>query len=383
MDALYIHIRNHGYRRPGGPAPPASRTGYDPVPECQLRRTRVMSDRRQFLKTAALGAAAAMLEPAFARESARGTTIPVPRVMRVASTWDFGVPANHAAWGILGKGGHSLDAVEAGARVPEADIRNHSVGKGGYPDRDGHVTLDASIMDAKGDCGGVAALEDIEHAVSVARRVMERTPHVLLVGEGALQFALEQGFRKSNLLTPAARQAWKDWLGTAHYKPAINGEARSHGEGVRGGKRNHDTIGILALDVNGELAGACTTSGMAWKLHGRVGDSPIIGAGLYVDGEVGAATSTGVGEEVIRNAGSFLVVELMRQGRTPQEACHEAVLRIIRKRPNATRDIQVAFLAMNRNGDVGAYAIQRGFSYAVCDAHDRNALIPSRSVYGA
>ena len=340
-----------------------------------------MNDRRRFLKTAALGAAAAALPPLAEAAGASNAAPPTKGSMRVVSTWDFGVAANHAAWKILSGGGHSLDAVEAGARVPEADIRNHSVGKGGYPDRDDHVTLDASIMDADMNCGGVACLEDIEHAVSVARRVMERTPHVLLVGDGALEFALQQGFRKTNLLTPAADKAWHEWLKTSHYQPQINSEVRDYGAGMPVDKHNHDTIGILALDVHGKLAGACTTSGMAWKLHGRVGDSPIIGAGLYVDGEVGAAASTGMGEEVIRNAGSFLVVELMRQGRTPAEACKEAVLRVLQKHPSTARKTQVAFLAMNKDGEVGAYAIQHGFSYAVCDAGNESALIPSASVF--
>jgi N4-(beta-N-acetylglucosaminyl)-L-asparaginase len=342
-----------------------------------------MNDRRRFLRTAALGAAAAALSPVAGAAGNDATGAPMKGTVRVVSTWDFGVAANQAAWAILSGGGHSLDAVEAGARVPEADLRNHSVGKGGYPDRDGHVTLDASIMDAEANCGGVACLEDIEHAVSVARKVMEKTPHVLLVGDGALQFALQQGFRKTNLLTPAADKAWHEWLKTSKYQPAINSEVGTYGKDVPIDKDNHDTIGILALDARGKLAGACTTSGAAWKLHGRVGDSPIIGAGLYVDGEVGAATSTGMGEEVIRNAGSFLVVELMRQGRTPTEACREAVLRVLHKHPSTARKTQVAFLAMNKEGEVGAYAIQAGFAYAVCDAHDQRALIKSGSVFGA
>lgn len=338
-----------------------------------------MGDRRQFLKTAALAASAAALPAG----RSRAGSVAHASGARVASTWDFGVAANQAAWSILENGGHALDAVEAGAHVPEADTSNHSVGLGGYPDRDGKVTLDASIMDADGNCGGVAALESIEHPISVARRVMERTPHVLLVGDGALQFALEQGFKKQNLLTPAAEQAWREWLKTAHYQPVINSEARDYGAGMPGGKNNHDTLGMLAIDAQGRLAGACTTSGMAWKLHGRVGDSPIIGAGLYVDGKVGAATSTGVGEEVIRNAGSFLVVELMRQGRSPQDACREAVQRIIDRKPQTAKDIQVGFLAMNAHGEVGAWAIQSGFSYAVCDAGNRKTLLPSKSFYNA
>lgn len=339
-----------------------------------------MVDRRSFLKTSLLGASALAL----AHRVSADAVSPQAKApsARVISTWDFGVAANRAAWAVLAKGGHALDAVETGVQVPEADLKNHSVGRAGYPDRDGRVTLDASIMDADGNCGAVAALEHIAHPISVARRVMERTPHVLLVGDGALQFALEQGFKKEDLLTPESEQAWHEWLKTAHYKPSANSEVRDYGKtGLPGGHDNHDTIGMLALDDQGRLAGACTTSGMAWKLHGRVGDSPIIGAGLYVDGEVGAATSTGVGEEVIRNAGSFLVVELMRQGRTPQEACHEAVMRIVKRRPGAAKDLQVGFLAMNRHGDVGAWAIQPGFSYAVCDAQRQDGLLPAKSVY--
>ncbi|HWG11040.1 MAG TPA: N(4)-(beta-N-acetylglucosaminyl)-L-asparaginase [Rhodanobacteraceae bacterium] len=338
-----------------------------------------MGDRRQFLKTAALAASAAALP---AQRSHAGNAA-APSGARVASTWDFGVAANQAAWAILGNGGHALDAVEAGARVPEADLKNHSVGRAGYPDRDGKVTLDASIMDAEGNCGGVAALEHIAHPISVARLVMERTPHVLLAGDGALEFAMQQGFPREELLTPESDKAWHEWLKSSHYQPVANSEMRDYGLGTPGGKNNHDTLGMLAIDAQGRLAGACTTSGMAWKLHGRVGDSPIIGAGLYVDGKIGAATSTGVGEEVIRNAGSFLVVELMRQGHSPQDACREAVQRIIDKKPQTAKDIQVGFLAMNTHGEVGAWAIQSGFSYAVCDAGDRKTLLPSKSFYKA
>jgi N4-(beta-N-acetylglucosaminyl)-L-asparaginase len=205
---------------------------------------------------------------------------------------------------------------------------------------------------------------------------------VLLVGEGALQFALEQGFKKQELLTPDAEQAWHEWLKTAKYQPSINSEVHDYGRtGLPGGASNHDTIGMLAIDAHGRMSGACTTSGMAWKMLGRVGDSPIIGAGLYVDNDVGGATSTGVGEEVIRNCGSFLVVELMRQGHSPEDACRAAVERILKRRPELSKDTQVGFLALDRHGEVGAYAIQHGFSYAVCDAKKQDALIPSQSVY--
>jgi len=338
-----------------------------------------MIDRRGLLKAsvAAPSALALGAEAAGAGEPS-GVTLGRPCVI---STWDFGVAANQAAWAILSKGGRALDAVEAGARVPEADLNNHSVGRAGYPDRDGHVTLDASIMDEHGNCGAVAGLEHIAHPISVARRVMEKTPHVLLVGAGALQFALEQGFPREDLLTPQSRKAWHKWLKTAHYTPVANSEVKSYGKnglGPPGGKLNHDTIGMLAMDAAGNLSGACTTSGMAWKLRGRVGDSPIIGAGLYVDNEVGGATSTGVGEEVIRNCGSFLVVELMRQGRSPQEACKEAVARIIKKKPDA-KDLQVGFLALNKRGEIGAWAIQKGFTYALCDQSRQDALLASPS----
>ncbi|RBD93226.1 N(4)-(beta-N-acetylglucosaminyl)-L-asparaginase, partial [Xanthomonas oryzae pv. oryzae] len=253
---------------------------------------------------------------------------------------------------------------------------------GGYPDRDGRVTLDACIMDHLGNCGAVAALEDVVHAISVARAVMEKTPHVMLVGDGARQFALEQGFPKTKLLTPSSEAAWKEWLKTSRYLPEANVENRAWRDAkLPGGKDNHDTIGMLALDTHGNLSGACTTSGMAWKMHGRVGDSPIIGAGLYVDNEVGGATSTGVGEEVIRNVGSFAVVEMMRQGKSPADACREMVMRLIRRKPELTRTLQVGFLAMNKRGEVGAFAIQKGFSYAVCDAQRQDLLVPGESHY--
>ncbi|MET0229329.1 MAG: N(4)-(beta-N-acetylglucosaminyl)-L-asparaginase [Rhodanobacteraceae bacterium] len=335
-----------------------------------------MTDRRRFLHDSILASSLLLAASRAARAQAAPNTTIAPRVV---STWDFGVAANQAAWAVLAKNGRALDAVEAGARVPEADLKNHSVGRAGYPDRDGHVSLDASIMDEHGNCGAVAAIEHIAHPISVARLVMEKTPHVLLVGEGATQFAIEQGFAREELLTPEAEKAWREWLRTANYKPVANSEVKTYG-GTPGGKDNHDTIGMLALDAHGNLSGACTTSGMAWKLRGRVGDSPIIGAGLYVDNDVGAATSTGVGEEVIRNAGSFLVVELMRNGRTPEAACREAVERILKKKP-AAKDLQVGFLAINKHGEVGAWAIQKGFSYAVCDAKKQDALIPAQSSY--
>ncbi|HEY8388040.1 MAG TPA: N(4)-(beta-N-acetylglucosaminyl)-L-asparaginase [Parasegetibacter sp.] len=287
----------------------------------------------------------------------------------VISTWDFGKIANETAWQILGKGGRALDAVESGVKIAEADPDNHSVGYGGYPDRDGKVTLDACLMDESGNCGSVAALEHIVHPISVARLVMEKTPHIMLIGEGALKFALENGFEKKNLLTPTAEKAWKEWLKTANYSPEINIENKlkntPQSDMFPGGKDNHDTIGMLAMDASGNLSGACTTSGAAWKLRGRVGDSPIIGAGLFVDNEVGAATSSGLGEEVIRICGTHLVVEFMRQGYEPEEACRLAVERIVKRNPQRAKELQVGFLALSNQGKYGAFAIHKGFTYAV------------------
>lgn len=284
----------------------------------------------------------------------------------VISTWDFGKAANAAAWEILSKQGRALDAVEAGVRIPEADPENHSVGYGGLPDRDGYVTLDACIMDEKSNCGSVMCLEYIVHPISVARMVMEKTPHIVLTGDGALQFALANGFKKENLLTPASEKIWKEWLRDTKYEPVINVENKKYSSAnIPGGPNNHDTIGMLALDINGNLSGACTTSGLAFKLHGRVGDSPIIGAGLFVDNEIGAATSTGVGEEVIRIVGSHLVVEFMRQGFSPREACQKAVERIVTRDLQKAKTLQVGFLAMKKDGSFGAFCIQKGFTYAV------------------
>src|SRR5688572_5308692 len=238
-------------------------------------------------------------------------------------------------------------------------------------------------MDEKYNCGSVMALEHIIHAISVARLVMEKTPHVVLIGEGALQFALANGFQKENLLTPESEKAWKQWLKTSKYEPVMNIENKLYNkenDSMPGGPQNHDTIGMVAMDANGQLSGACTTSGMAYKMRGRVGDSPIIGAGLYVDNEIGAATSTGVGEEVIRIVGSHLVVELMRQGNTPEEACKKAVERIISRSPEKSKKLQVGFLALNKKGEYGAYALQKGFSFAVKDGQGEK-LIDAKHIY--
>lgn len=310
--------------------------------------------RRNFLKNSATGTAALISAPLLhacqsESKSKEGVT-ETKNVVRpiVICTWDFH-NATTKAWEVLKNKGNALDAVEQGVMVEEADENNQTVGKGGRPDRDGNVTLDACIMDKDGNCGAVLYLQNIAHPISVARKVMEETPHVMLAGKGAERFAYEQGFEKVNLLTEKSKQEYLEWKKTSEYKPIINIE-------------NHDTIGMLAIDAHGDIAGACTTSGMAYKIGGRVGDSPIIGAGLFVDNEVGGATATGVGEEVVRTVGSFLIVELMRQGKSPQEACEEGVKRIIAKNKDY-KDFQIGFIAINKSGETGAYCIQPGFSY--------------------
>lgn len=311
-----------------------------------------MFNRRKFLTKTIFSSLAVSLgiSKSSCAEEAQGTistAMKYPSFPVVIATWP-NQKATAAAWEILSKGGRALDAVEAGARVPESDTADQSVGYGGRPDREGRVTLDACIMDDLGNCGSVCFLQHIKHPISVARKVMEETPHVMLAGEGALKFALEHGFKKEELLTKESKEEWEKWKKEAKYEPIINIE-------------NHDTIGILAIDKQGNMSGACTTSGMAYKLHGRVGDSPIIGAGLFVDNAVGGAVATGMGEAVLKTLGSFLVVELMRQGRSPQEACEEAVMRIVNTQNY--KEFQIGYLAMNKRGEVGAYCIQPGFNY--------------------
>jgi N4-(beta-N-acetylglucosaminyl)-L-asparaginase len=329
--------------------------------------------RRNFL---AIGGLTLPWMPALGSRLRSGTARPGSPV--VVSTWDFGREANAAAWEVLRTGGAVLDAIESGAKVPEADPKNQTVGYGGLPDRDGRVTLDACIMDGQGNCGSVMGLEQIRHPISVARRVMEKTPHIVLVGDGALQFALSEGFTRENLLTPGSEKAWREWLKSSKYQPRINIENdRSDPRPdipMPGGPDNHDTIGMLAIDAAGRLGGGCTTSGMAFKLPGRVGDSPIIGAGLFVDDEIGGATATGVGEEVIRCVGSHLVVELMRQGLSPVDACRRAVERIAKRDPAKARGMQVGFLAIHRDGRHGGFALQKGFTYAI-RSHDREEIV--------
>ena len=339
-------------------------------------------NRRSFLRLSAMALPFSQISKLFAN-----TVVNKPVVV---STWDSGQIANASAWPVLEKGGRALDAVEQAAIAIENDI-NCCVGLGGNPDRDGHVTLDACIMDEKANCGSVAFMERIKHPISVARKLMETTPHVFLAGEGAQQFALENGFKlESEKLSPDAEKAYKEWLKKGEYKPVINIEHQQSHPKEKGhgpfapnrfddGSFNHDTMGTIALDANGDLSGMCTTSGMGFKMRGRVGDSPIIGAGLFVDNEVGAATSSGQGEEVIRICGTHLVVELMRSGLSPQEACKKAVERIIKPNPERAKTFQVGFIAINKQGEIGAYSIQKGFNYTVTEKGGKGKVMDAKS----
>lgn len=341
-----------------------------------------MFTRRTFLQSSAFSSVAMLFGKKVTAASPGIITLKGQPI--VISTWDAGIAANKGAWEILSKGGRALDAVEAGVKITEAS-KNCCVGLGANPDRDGFVTLDASIMDEYFNCGSVAFLERIKHPISVARRVMEKTPHVMLVGSGAQQFAVAEGFPlEEQKLSDDAKKSYEQWLKKSEYKPVINIEnQKGHGpfapEQLENGEWNHDTIGMVAMDASGNLSGSCTTSGMGFKMRGRLGDSPIIGAGLFVDNEIGAAVATGQGEDVIRIAGSHTVVELMRQGLSPEAACKKAVERIAKIKGDKAKDIQVAFIALNKKGEVGSFALQKGFSYALKN-NTVEKLYPAKSL---
>lgn len=338
--------------------------------------------RRSFLRLSALALPFTQINKLFA-----STAVNKPIVV---STWDSGLIANGAAWPVLEKGGRAIDSVEQAAIAIENEI-NCCVGLGGNPDRDGYVTLDASIMDEKANCGSIAFLERIKHPISVARKLMETTPHVFLAGVGAQQFAIANGFPlESGELSPDAAKAYKEWLVKAEYKPVINIEhqqSKKQGHGpfapnrFEDGSYNHDTMGTIALDSHGNVSGMCTTSGMGFKMRGRVGDTPVIGAGLFVDNEVGAATSSGQGEEVIRVCGTHLVVEFMRNGLSPYAACKKAVERIIKPNPERAKTFQVGFIAINKQGEVGAYSVQKGFNYTVTEKGGKGKVINAESYF--
>src|ERR1017187_2790340 len=337
-----------------------------------------MLNRRKFLQLSSLSAPLLSVKGIF-----KSSTIQTKPI--VVSTWETGKDVNTEAWKVLSANGRALDAVEAGARQVEGII-NCCVGLGGYPDRDGIGTLDSCIMEEHANCGSVGAIEQILHPVSVARKIMETTPHIMLVGDGAQKFAVENGFTKgAQKLSPEAEQAYKEWLKKSNYNPEINIENKK-GNGpfspsaFEDGSPNHDTMGLVALDASGNMSGAVTTSGMAFKIHGRVGDSPIIGAGLFVDNEIGPATSTGVGEEVMRICGTHLVVEYMRQGYSPEISCRNAVDRIVNRDKAKAKTFQVGFLALNKKGEYGAFAIQKGFVFCV-KSNGEEKIIPSKYIF--
>ena len=327
--------------------------------------------RRNFLQKAALGsvgittlgsslaATAATSKKAKDKQEALASNSLLPVVI---ATWSV-KQATKKAWQSMEDGSSALDAVIAGCGVEEANAQGQSVGIGGLPDREGHVTLDACVMNEKGDYGAVLCMQNIMHPIAVAKKVMEDTPHVILAGVGAEQFAVSQGFKRENLLTEQSKKDWETWKKTSKYKPIINIE-------------NHDTIGMLAIDKNGTISGGCTTSGLAYKMAGRVGDSAIVGSGLFVDNEIGAATATGLGEEVLKTVGSYLIVELIRQGKSPQEACEQAILRIIEKTPNF-KDFQVGYIAVNKKGETGAYSIHEGFTATTYQNQKNTTFNPS------
>ncbi|MFP6720138.1 MAG: N(4)-(beta-N-acetylglucosaminyl)-L-asparaginase [Candidatus Poribacteria bacterium] len=325
-------------------------------------------NRREFLTnltigattaTALLGGEMATAEPN--NRSAQNKSYPL-----FVSTWAFGKATNNAALGNYQRDKSLLDAVEAGIQVTEADVSNASVGIGGIPNADGIVQLDACIMNGPDhQVGSVAAIEGIAHPISVARRVMEKTPHVMLAGDGAQKFALDQGFQRTNLLTQARQEEWKNWQKKR--------EKEAHSDA-------HDTITLLALDKNGDIAGGCSTSGWGYKLPGRVGDSPIIGGGLYVDNQVGAAGCTGKGENCMRYCSSFMVVEFMRSGLDPQSACIAAIKRIASTDPLGL-NLEIYFIALDKRGNYGAAGAGKGFQYAVTTPED-SQVFQSEAVGG-
>jgi len=331
-----------------------------------------MIDRRKFLKFSSFSLPFFLTNKLFGQNFEKKTFLKTSLPV-VVSTWDSGIRANAAAWRVLEKKGRALDAVEEAAKSAEDEI-SCCVGLGANPDRDGKVTLDASIMDEFANCGSVAFLQHIKNPISVARKLMETTPHVFLAGEGAERFAVENGFeRQPEKLSPDAEKSWKEWLKKSKYEPQINIEnMKKSGQLSQfapnffdDGTPNHDTMGTIALDARRNLSGACTTSGMAFKMHGRVGDSPIIGAGLFVDNEIGAAVSSGLGEEVIRICGTHLIIELMRFGYTPEKACEEAVRRIVKRDVEKAKNFQVGFIAISKKGEIGAFSVQKAFTFSV------------------
>lgn len=307
--------------------------------------------RREFVKTSAIAGSVLLINSSV---SQKNFTFPNSKKIIAVSTWNNTIKSTEKAYEILKQKHSSLDAIEFGIRVVEDDPENISVGYGGLPDEDGIITLDASIMDWNGNAGSVAAVENIKNVISLARSVIEKSKHVMLAGEGAKKFALENGFIEENLLTEYAKKSYDEWK-----KKNINQN-----------RINHDTIGMLAIDKDGNMSGGVSTSGLAYKIHGRVGDSPIIGAALFVDNEIGGAVATGNGEWVMKTCGAFLIVEKMREGYSPEQACKIATERI-KKLNKKNEQIQIGYIALRNDGKLGAFSLHSGFSYCVAK-NDRN-----------
>ena len=327
--------------------------------------------RRRFLKSSAM----ALVGGTVFHRATGAPMLPLAELQAqgavIVSTWPFGQPANEQALKVLQSGGTGLDAVEQGVHVTENDASNPSVGLGGIPNADGVVQLDACIMAGPGHrAGSVGALAGFRHPISVARRIMETTRHVMLVGEGAAKFAAENGFERGPLVSLAQKKAWQKWQSDQANK-APTTKAKTPTSPTAKKPKNHDTIALLLLTTDGHLYGGCSTSGWGYKIAGRVGDSPILGSGLYVDDEIGAAGATGIGENVMRYCGSFLVVEYLRQGLHPQDACQETIRRIARMDPKGF-DLSINFVALDKKGRFGAAGTGSGFEYSVtCSAFSR------------
>ena len=291
----------------------------------------------------------------------------------IVSTWNHGLAANKAAASIVQVGGDPMTAIVRGIMVTEADPKVTSVGRGGYPNIDGTMQLDAAVMDGNSlEVGAVAGMEDILYPVAVAQKVMSETRHTLLVGSGATQFALSQGFEKTNLLSEGAKKAWEAKKAGQKHAPAGSGadpaEDSDREENADpnefGDPDNHDTIGTVILMPDGRMSAACSTSGAAWKLPGRVGDSPIAGHGLYCDAEIGGVVATGLGEEFAKVCGAFAVIERMRQGVEPEIAIKEVIERAVRRDPKNKRTL-LAMVALRKDGKIGAASSTPGFQVAI------------------
>lgn len=333
--------------------------------------------RRRFLEGSAVAVGAGVVGTG-PREEPRAPAIRVGRVEPVVVSSHNGHPACvRTAYEAIVAGRPVVEAVVEGVRLVEDDPTDHTVGLGGLPNEDGVVELDASVMDGKSAlAGAVASIRNIKNPASVALRVLRYSDHCLLVGEGALRFARAHGFKEENLLTDEAREIWLDWKahlsGKDDWFPVEDGKLSP---GAREYKRSTGTINCCGIDRNGDLAGTTTTSGLAFKIPGRVGDSPIIGAGLYVDNDYGAAGSTGRGEANIISCGSLSVVEALGRGEHPKDACLHAARRIVRLTrakhlvdDSGRPDFQVNFYAIDKKGRRGGASLWAGGTYAVCDA---------------